>query len=86
MVVQNDRLQAEPFTDWRKSLYVTALWAIVNNAGIAGINFPFEWTSKEDVQKTLDVNLLGVYDVTLAFLPLIKTGKEGCHYGCCLCI
>lgn len=54
-----------------------ALWAVVNNAGISGINYPFEWTSKEDCQKTLDVNLLGVYDVTLAFLPLIKPGKEG---------
>lgn len=55
----------------------TGLWAIVNNAGVVGVNAPFEWTTKEQCSKTIDVNLLGVYDVTLKFLPLIKRGREG---------
>nr|XP_039273973.1 LOW QUALITY PROTEIN: retinol dehydrogenase 7-like [Styela clava] len=61
----------------KKDLGNKALWAVVNNAGKAGIAAPFEWLKKEDCQQILDVNLLGVFDVTLAFLPLIKRGNEG---------
>ncbi|XP_068123618.1 retinol dehydrogenase 16-like isoform X2 [Hyperolius riggenbachi] len=51
------------------------LWGLVNNAGI---NFPFgtnEWLTKEDFQKVLDVNLLGLIDVTLKMLPLVRRAK-----------
>ncbi|XP_077974362.1 retinol dehydrogenase 16-like [Styela clava] len=61
----------------KKDLGSKALWAVVNNAGIAGTTVPFAWSKKEDCQQILDVNLLGVFDVTLAFLPLIKHGNEG---------
>ncbi|KAM3935120.1 retinol dehydrogenase 7-like isoform 1-T2 [Leptodactylus fuscus] len=51
------------------------LWGLVNNAGIAGEIAPFGWMKKEDIVKVLDVNLLGMIDVTLTFLPLIRKAK-----------
>ena len=32
---------------------------------------PNEWLTKQDFVKALDVNLLGVIDVTLSLLPLV---------------
>ena len=57
--------------------YVLALWAIVNNAGILGSLVPFEWTNRQHCRQIIEVNLLGAYDVTLAFLPLLKIGGQG---------
>ena len=37
--------------------------AIINNAGI-GISGPVEYTSSEDLNKILNVNLVGVVNVT----------------------
>lgn len=53
------------------------LWAVVNNAGVGGCVYPIEWTSLEEFEKTLSVNLYGVINVTKAFLPLIRreTGR-----------
>ncbi|XP_075810375.1 retinol dehydrogenase 16-like [Microtus pennsylvanicus] len=51
------------------------LWGLVNNAGISipsGLN---EWMNKEDFAKILDVNLLGVIEVTLSMLPLVRKAK-----------
>ncbi|KAL8566132.1 hypothetical protein ACOMHN_005108 [Nucella lapillus] len=51
-----------------------ALWAVVNNAGIAAFT-EIEWCSVDQFQRILDVNVLGVVRVTKAFLPLLRTSK-----------
>lgn len=51
------------------------LWGLVNNAGRSVPIGPSEWMQPKDFTKVLDVNLLGVIDVTLHFLPLLKKAK-----------
>ncbi|XP_038136170.1 retinol dehydrogenase 1 [Cyprinodon tularosa] len=51
------------------------LWGLVNNAGRSVPVGPTEWMVLEDFTKVLDVNLIGVIDVTLQFLPLLKKAK-----------
>ncbi|KAM5287662.1 retinol dehydrogenase 16 [Ctenodactylus gundi] len=51
------------------------LWGLVNNAGIALPVAPNEWLSKQDFMKILDVNLLGMIDVTLKLLPLVRRAR-----------
>uniref|UniRef100_A0A8C5PBE2 Retinol dehydrogenase 7 n=1 Tax=Leptobrachium leishanense TaxID=445787 RepID=A0A8C5PBE2_9ANUR len=51
------------------------LWGVVNNAGISIPTAPNEWLTKEDFYKVLNVNLLGVVDVTLQMLPLIRKAR-----------
>ena len=51
------------------------LHGIVNNAGIAVTSGPMEWNSPESVEKTLNVNTMGVVRVTRAFLPFIRAAK-----------
>ncbi|CAH2224399.1 retinol dehydrogenase 7, gene 2 L homeolog isoform X1 [Pelobates cultripes] len=51
------------------------LWGLVNNAGISIPTAPNEWLTKEDFSKVLNVNLLGVVDVTLQMLPLIRKAR-----------
>ncbi|XP_077184986.1 17-beta-hydroxysteroid dehydrogenase type 6-like [Paroedura picta] len=51
------------------------LWGVVNNAGIATPTCPNEWLTKEDFMTILSVNLLGVIDVTLQMLPLVKRAR-----------
>lgn len=52
----------------------TGLWSIVNNAGI-GYLAELEMTSEKLFRKVLDVNLLGMVNVTRMFLPLIRLAK-----------
>ncbi|XP_013917180.1 PREDICTED: retinol dehydrogenase 7-like [Thamnophis sirtalis] len=54
---------------------LTGLWGLVNNAGINYPVAPNEWLKKEDFAKVLDVNLLGLIDVTLQMLPLVRRAK-----------
>ncbi|XP_028992940.1 retinol dehydrogenase 1 isoform X2 [Betta splendens] len=51
------------------------LWGLVNNAGRAVPIGPTEWMQKEDFDRVLDVNLVGVIDVTLRLLPLLKRAR-----------
>ncbi|XP_035762515.1 retinol dehydrogenase 1 [Neolamprologus brichardi] len=51
------------------------LWGLVNNAGRSTPIGPTEWMKLEDFTKVLDVNLIGVIDVTLQFLPLLKKAR-----------
>lgn len=51
------------------------LWGLVNNAGRSTPIGPTEWMQLEDFTKVLDVNLIGVIDVTLQFLPLLKKAQ-----------
>ncbi|XP_051814840.1 dehydrogenase/reductase SDR family member 9 isoform X5 [Acanthochromis polyacanthus] len=51
------------------------LWAVVNNAGVSVPAGPVDWLVIEDYKHMLNVNLLGVIDVTLSVLPLIKKAR-----------
>ncbi|XP_071989135.1 retinol dehydrogenase 7-like [Engystomops pustulosus] len=47
------------------------LWGLVNNAGFGNALAPNAWQTKADFEKVLNINLLGAFDVTVNFLPLI---------------
>ncbi|KAM4797471.1 retinol dehydrogenase 7-like [Rhinophrynus dorsalis] len=51
------------------------LWGLVNNSGILIPMGPNEWLKKEDFSKILDVNILGMIDVTINLLPLIRKAR-----------
>ncbi|XP_058413859.1 retinol dehydrogenase 16-like [Diceros bicornis minor] len=51
------------------------LWGLVNNAGISVPLTPNEWLTKQDFMKILDVNLLGMIEVTLSLLPLVRRAR-----------
>lgn len=51
------------------------LWGLVNNGGIGGKRGRVEWLSVGDYKTVNDVNLYGLIDVTITFLPLIKKEK-----------
>ncbi|NXN76955.1 RDH16 dehydrogenase, partial [Himantopus himantopus] len=51
------------------------LWGLVNNAGIAVPSAPNEWLTKDDFVKVLDVNLVGLIEVTLSLLPLVRLAR-----------
>ncbi|NXF93455.1 RDH16 dehydrogenase, partial [Eubucco bourcierii] len=51
------------------------LWGLVNNAGVGVPLAPNEWLPKEDFAKVLDVNLLGLIEVTLSLLPLLRQAQ-----------
>ena len=53
---------------------LSGLWGVLNNAGING-GAPIEWQKISDYQRVLNVNTLGVIDVTTTFLPLVKKEK-----------
>ncbi|XP_075708134.1 retinol dehydrogenase 7-like [Rhinoderma darwinii] len=50
------------------------LWGLVNNAGF-GLFAPNIWQTKADFAKMLNINLLGLFDVTMNLLPLIMKAK-----------
>ena len=54
---------------------VAGLWGLVNNAGIAVPAAPNEWLRKEDFVAVLNVNLVGLIEVTLSLLPLVKRAR-----------
>ncbi|XP_006163604.2 retinol dehydrogenase 16 [Tupaia chinensis] len=51
------------------------LWGLVNNAGISVPMAPNEWLTKEDFVNILNVNLIGVIEVTLSLLPLVRKAR-----------
>ncbi|KAG8452481.1 hypothetical protein GDO86_004319 [Hymenochirus boettgeri] len=51
------------------------LWGLVNNAGVSLPIAPTEWLSKDDYLKVLNVNLLGLIDVTIKLLPQVRKAK-----------
>ena len=48
---------------------------MMNNAGIAGKVGPSEWLELSDYRECFAVNLYGVIDTTVTFLPLVKKAK-----------
>ncbi|XP_069826513.1 retinol dehydrogenase 7-like [Dendropsophus ebraccatus] len=53
----------------------SGLWGLVNNAGFCFCFAPNEWQKKEDFLKVLNVNLVGMIDVTLQLLPLLRKAQ-----------
>uniref|UniRef100_A0A8C9AM82 Retinol dehydrogenase 16 n=1 Tax=Prolemur simus TaxID=1328070 RepID=A0A8C9AM82_PROSS len=51
------------------------LWGLVNNAGMLSPFGPNEWLTKQDFVTTLEVNLLGMIEVTLSLLPLVRKAR-----------
>jgi NAD(P)-dependent dehydrogenase (short-subunit alcohol dehydrogenase family) len=51
------------------------LWGVLNNAGISTRIGAPDWFTVDDYKDQCDVNLWGVIDVTLTFLPLVKKEK-----------
>ncbi|XP_054859532.1 17-beta-hydroxysteroid dehydrogenase type 6-like [Eublepharis macularius] len=51
------------------------LWGVVNNAGTGVPVSLNSWLNKKDFMKVIDVNLLGVIDVSLQMLPLVKKAR-----------
>ncbi|XP_028607952.1 retinol dehydrogenase 16-like [Grammomys surdaster] len=51
------------------------LWGLVNNAGISIPFGPNEWMNKQNFATVLDVNLLGMIEVTLNMLPLVRKAR-----------
>ncbi|XP_069509638.1 retinol dehydrogenase 7-like isoform X1 [Ambystoma mexicanum] len=51
------------------------LWGLVNNAGIGFPMGPNEWLTKDDFMKVINVNLMGLIDVTLKLLPLVRKAQ-----------
>jgi 3-hydroxybutyrate dehydrogenase len=47
------------------------LWAIINNAGVL-IYGHFEWQVESQVLQQINVNMLGTFNVTKTFLPLLR--------------
>lgn len=48
------------------------LWGLVNNAGVSGRRGRIEWQKVDDYKSVNSVNLYGLIDMTMTFLPLIK--------------
>ncbi|XP_063808537.1 retinol dehydrogenase 7-like isoform X2 [Pseudophryne corroboree] len=51
------------------------LWGVVNNAGFSFALAPNEWQKVEDFSKVLNVNLLGMINVTLHLLQLVRKAR-----------
>ncbi|XP_054436202.1 retinol dehydrogenase 16 [Pteronotus mesoamericanus] len=51
------------------------LWGLVNNTGISTPLAPNGWLTKQVFVKILNVNLLGVIEVTLGLLPLVRKAR-----------
>uniref|UniRef100_A0A286Y1S9 Retinol dehydrogenase 16 n=1 Tax=Cavia porcellus TaxID=10141 RepID=A0A286Y1S9_CAVPO len=51
------------------------LWGLVNNAGISFPSAPNEWLSKQDFMNILNVNLVGVIEVTLSLMLLVRKAQ-----------
>uniref|UniRef100_A0A8B9WK45 Short chain dehydrogenase/reductase family 9C member 7 n=1 Tax=Bos mutus grunniens TaxID=30521 RepID=A0A8B9WK45_BOSMU len=63
-------------TEWVKErVGDRGLWALVNNAGVGLPSGPNEWLTKEDFVKVINVNLVGLIEVTLHMLPMVKKAR-----------
>ncbi|XP_060620162.2 retinol dehydrogenase 16-like [Anolis sagrei] len=63
-------------TEWVKGIVKNkGLWGLVNNAGIGFPTAPNGWLTKDDFAKVINVNLLGLIDVTLHMLPLVREAR-----------
>ena len=52
------------------------LFALINNAGL-GLGGPLETLQEADVRRLFEVNVLGAFALTSAFIPLLRNGGGG---------
>uniref|UniRef100_A0A8D0KL64 Dehydrogenase/reductase 9 n=1 Tax=Salvator merianae TaxID=96440 RepID=A0A8D0KL64_SALMN len=63
-------------TDYiKKEVGEKGLWGLINNAGIIGATAPTDWLNIEHFRAPIEVNLIGLINVTLHMLPLVKKAK-----------
>ena len=53
---------------------ISGLYGLVNNAGIC-VCGEFEWLTWKQIQRQVEVNLLGTMRVTKYCMPLLKSGQ-----------
>ncbi|XP_054827254.1 dehydrogenase/reductase SDR family member 9 isoform X1 [Eublepharis macularius] len=70
--VNNVRLVAETV---KQEVGETGLWGLINNAGLMGPSAPTDWLNIEHYREPIEVNLIGLINVTLNMLPLVKKAK-----------
>uniref|UniRef100_A0A8C5MBZ2 Uncharacterized protein n=1 Tax=Leptobrachium leishanense TaxID=445787 RepID=A0A8C5MBZ2_9ANUR len=70
-----NRAQKSVQDSYGQQYFLNWLWGLVNNVGCGHGMCPNEWQRKEDFAKVLDVNLLGMIDVTLNMLPIIRKSQ-----------
>ena len=51
------------------------LWTVVNNAGVANSG-NIDWISSSACRKVMEVNFFALFEVTRAFLPMLKKTKD----------
>lgn len=51
------------------------LWGLINNAGIMGATAPTDWLTIEHFREPIEVNLIGLINVTINMLPLVKKAR-----------
>ncbi|XP_077175908.1 dehydrogenase/reductase SDR family member 9 isoform X2 [Paroedura picta] len=59
----------------KKEVGEEGLWGLINNAGQIGPSAPTDWLKIEHFRETIEVNLIGLINVTLHMLPLVKKAK-----------
>ncbi|KAJ1160130.1 hypothetical protein NDU88_000632 [Pleurodeles waltl] len=71
-----DRDSVAAMVRWVKvQLGNKGLWGLVNNAGILLPMAPTEWLTLDDFTNVINVNLVGVIDVTLGIIPLVRKAR-----------
>ncbi|KAM3918882.1 17-beta-hydroxysteroid dehydrogenase type 2-like isoform 2-T2 [Leptodactylus fuscus] len=58
-----------------KAVLITGLWGIVNNAGVLGYMADGELLPISVYKQCMDVNFIGVVQVTKMFMPLLRKAK-----------
>ncbi|XP_066477707.1 dehydrogenase/reductase SDR family member 9 [Tiliqua scincoides] len=51
------------------------LWCLINNAGIMGATAPTDWLTIEHFREPIEVNLIGLINVTINMLPMVKKAR-----------
>jgi len=74
MDVTSEKSIQEAYTFVSKKLGSGALWGLVNNAGVLR-GGAFECTLARDWHLQMNVNVIGLAQVTQIFLPLLRRGK-----------
>ncbi|EHB06524.1 Hydroxysteroid 17-beta dehydrogenase 6 [Heterocephalus glaber] len=73
-VTQTESIAAA--TEWvKKRVGQRGLWGLVNNAGVVSAMTLSEWQKMEDFMNVLKVNLIGLIEVTLSVLPLVRRAR-----------
>ncbi|XP_075897739.1 D-beta-hydroxybutyrate dehydrogenase, mitochondrial [Nelusetta ayraudi] len=72
--VTQDQDVAQSLRMVQEQLPHKGLWAVVNNAGISDWA-EIEWSSVQDFQHMLDINLFGAIRTSIAFLPLVRASR-----------